>query len=337
MNSAWRFGPAVWLSLACGMAGAAPALPPFAVGDRLSPADPQAERQVQWGADGGVTLTDVTYATLSGFRPLRLDLYRSAGQVAARPLVLFLHGGGWRLGNPRGGGALVDLPAILAHVAQRGYVVASIEYRLSGEAAYPAQLQDLQAALAFLRANAARLGIDASAVALWGLSAGAHLGALGAVSCGESRPPPAAAQPPAAPCVQAFVGWFGAYDLVRYAAETTTPDLFGALFRCGGQPCASAALMQASPINFVDGKDPPALLIHGTADSNSLASQSSLFAERLRSAGVPADLLLLPDVTHGFIGSSNAQTHAATVQALNATFDFLDRQLRPAGRDAGRH
>ncbi len=101
-----------------------------------------------------------------------------------RPLVVFVHGGGWWTANQRAASAFLDFPAVLANLAQRGYVVASIEYRLSGEAPFPAQLLDLQEAVRFLRANAARFGIDPAKVALWGMSAGAQLAALDAVTCG---------------------------------------------------------------------------------------------------------------------------------------------------------
>lgn len=322
---------AVWLLSACGMAHAAAPLPEFEVADRLVPTDPQPERELLQGVGAGVTVVDVTYATYPGFRPLHLDLYRVQGDPVVRPLVLYLHGGGWQVGNPRVGGAIVDMPKVLAQLARRGYVVASMQYRLSGEASHPAQLQDLQSALAFLRTNAARLGIDASKIALWGMSAGAHVAGLGAVSCGESQPAPAAAQRAASACVQAFVGWFGTYDLVQYAANPRTRDFLGPLLGCGDRPCPSAVLAGASPISFVDGRDPPALLVHGSADRNSPATQSSSFAERLRAAGVPTELLLLPDASHGLIGPSLAATHATTSLALAATFDFLDRRLSPAG------
>lgn len=307
-------------------AAAAPVpLPDFEVADRLVPRDPQPEREVVWPAGGSVAVTDVTYATYPGFRPLHLDLYRVANDKTLRPLVVFVHGGGWSVGNPRAGGAFLDLPVIHGNLAQRGYVVASIQYRLTGEAPFPAQLQDLREAVRFLRANSARLGIDATKIALWGLSAGAQLAALEAVSCGTSSPDPASDATARSPCVQGFVGWFGPYDLNAYVAESKKENPVGPLFRCGSEPCAAAILAQASPINFVDGKDPPVLLVHGATDINSLPTQSSRFAERLRAAGVPADLLLIPDVSHGFVGTTPAATRDAARQALTATFAFFDR------------
>jgi acetyl esterase/lipase len=308
-----------------GVVAAPVPLPDFEVADRLMPRDPQPERAVAWPAGGNVAVTDVTYATYPGFRPLRLDLYRVSSDKTPRPLVVYVHGGGWFVGNQRAGGSFLDLPVILGNLAQRGYVVAAIQYRLSGEAPFPAQSQDLREAVRFLHANSARLGIDATKVALWGMSAGAQLGALEAVSCGTSSPDPASDATTRPPCVQGFVGWFGPYDLNAYVAESKNEALVGPLFRCGSEPCAAAVLAQASPINFVDGKDAPVLLVHGTADINSSPAQSSRFVERLRAAGVPADLLLIPDVSHGLVGATPAATRDAARRALTATFDFFDR------------
>ena len=179
------------------------------VSDRLMPGDPRPERPLQ-GLNPAVTVTDVVYATIPSFRPLHLDLYRPVGGSAPRPLIVYLHGGGWAHANPRVGASIVDFPVVLAHLAERGYVVASIEYRFSGEAPFPAQLEDLQAALRFLRANAERFGFDGTRVGLWGMSAGAQLAALNAMNCASGT------------CVQGFVGWFGAYDMASYWRNSRT-------------------------------------------------------------------------------------------------------------------
>ncbi len=160
-------------------------MPDFEVADQLVPRDPLPERVICWG-DGSTIMTDVVYSTIPGYRPLHLDLYRASADAAPRPLVVFVHGGGWWAGNQRAASAFLDFPAVLATLAQRGYVVASIEYRLSGEASFPAQLLDLQEAVRFLRANAARVGIDPAKVVLWGMSAGAQVAALDAVKCPAS-------------------------------------------------------------------------------------------------------------------------------------------------------
>jgi acetyl esterase/lipase len=299
-----------------------PPLPDFAVSERLNPTDALPERETRWD-DPAVSLTQITYATLPGFRPLRLDLYRARADTSTpRPLVVYVHGGGWAHANPRAGAAFADFPAILAHLAQRGYVVAAIEYRLSGEAAFPAQLEDLQAALRFLRGNAARLGIDGGRVALWSFSAGAQFGALQALNC------------PAGTCVRAFAGWFGAYDLPAYARHTSSDASLRQLFRCGPQPCTAAMLQAASPIHQVGRAPPPVLLVHGQNDAQVLPSQAETFAERLRAAGGEVELQLIPGVGHGLVGSSAAATRAALTQALTATFDFFDRALQPRATDS---
>lgn len=298
---------------------AGPALPEFDVVDRLSPADPLTERGTRWGHPE-VTLTSVTYSTLPGFRPLRLDLYRpTAGAAGTRPLVVFIHGGGWTSGNPRAGAAFKDFPSILGALAARGYVVASIEHRLSREAAYPAQAEDLTAALAFLRGNAERFGIDAKRIGLWGMSSGAHLGAADAMSCGKSQP-----------CVQGFAGWFGVYDLATHTHDAPGGSSVRALLRCDSEVCAPERLEAASPARRIPSAAPPVLLVHGGQDTNVLPRQSVEFAERLRAAGNSVDLLVLPGVKHGLIGKDDAATRRALQQALTATFEFFDRVLRPA-------
>jgi len=294
-----------------------PPLPDFTVADRLMPVDPMPERQTRWSNDA-VTLTDVVYSTTTGFRPLHLDLYRQSGAATPRPLIVFVHGGGWAHSNPRAGAGFLDFPVLLAHLAERGYVVASIAYRLSGEAPFPAQLEDLQAAIRFLRGNAERFGIDGTQVGLWGMSAGAHLAALNAVNCATGT------------CVQGFVGWFGAYDIATYMRDQRDATNIRALFRCGAAACATDVVDRASPIRYADGTDPPALLIHGQDDTNARSSQSERFAQQLRAAGSTAELVLIPGVQHGFIGPTEAATKDALRRALTATFDFFDHVLKEA-------
>jgi acetyl esterase/lipase len=194
--------------------------------------------------------------------------------------------------------------------------VASIEYRLSGEAPFPAPIDDLQAALRFLRAGAGRFGIDPTQVALWGLSAGAQVAALHAVSC---SPPD---------CVQALAGWFGAYDLAAHAAETPRGNAVNAYLRCAAQGCPATELAASSPIRHVDARDPPTLLVHGLDDAQVLPSQSDRFAEALREAGVDARVVTMPGVGHGLIGRDAGTTNRALRQALGETLGFFDQRLK---------
>jgi acetyl esterase/lipase len=317
-----RHLPAVLIASLALLAGIArgdglPSLPDFDVADRLSPADPLPERETRW-ANTAVTLTDVVYASLPGYRALHLDLYRPTGGTAPRPLVVFLHGGGWAYANARVGSPFRNFPAVLATLVERGYVVASIEYRFSSEAHYPAQLEDVQTAIRYLRNYAARFGIDGRRVGLWGMSGGAYLAGMGALNCAEGA------------CVQGWVGWFGPYDLsayVRAHADDSDGKFVRALLGCAAEQCEATTLDAASPVQYVDGKDPPALLVQGMTDASLAASQPEELARKLRSAGVPVDVLFIPQVGHGLIGPTDAVTKDASRQALTATFDFFDRVL----------
>jgi acetyl esterase/lipase len=323
------------LLAACGGASAAP--PAIDAGTVRTDKFPAVEARYPGGI---VARPHVEFANHAGYRPLQLDLYlhRDRTRTPPRPLVLWLHGGGWRRGDSRQSGAFADFPSVLAGLAARGYVVASVDYRLSGEARFPAQIQDVKAAIAWLRANASELGIDPKRVVAWGGSAGGHLAALAATSCGDPAfAPPAstgrlsrreaeAARPLAdAGCVQGAVSWYGALDLGAYRAEdgAAPNENVYALLGCAGTAC-DTRLRAASPVDRVDSRTPPMLLIHGTADEEVSDAASRRMAERMRAAGRPVELLLIPGVGHGFIGRDPARTRAASLQALARTYAWLD-------------
>src|ERR1700722_17375429 len=122
----------------------------------------------------------LAYAAPLGFRPLLLDLYLPAAGPDPAPLVVFMHGGGWLRGDRSmaGPGFTAWRPGPLARLAGDGFAVASVDYRLSGEARFPAQLEDVSAAVEWLTGQAGKYGFDAGRIVLWGESAGAEPGAL---------------------------------------------------------------------------------------------------------------------------------------------------------------
>jgi acetyl esterase/lipase len=141
---------------------------------------------------GGINAAfDVTYQTLKGYRPLTLDLYQPPSRSYPLPLVVFVHGGGFGGGDSRHAAVFDDLPATMAGLAAQGYVVASVNYRLSGEARFPAAVQDVKAAIRFLRGHARDLNLDVTRAAIWGVSTGGQLAALAGASCGAPCPRPA--------------------------------------------------------------------------------------------------------------------------------------------------
>jgi len=268
----------------------------------------------------GVTgLADVTYSVIPGFRPLVLDLYQPAGETP-KPLILFIHGGGWVGGNTRHSGALENFPLALAQLASEGFVVASVEYRLSSEAPFPAALQDVRAALRYLKDNASKYRVDRDKVAVWGGSAGGQLAALAAASCGDQSLDTAPA-PARSECVQGAVVWYGVFDfepVVAERADTPVSRYLG----CEGA-CPPATVLRASPMSYVSSGDPPFLLIHGEQDKTVDVGQSRNFETALRKAGVEVRSLYIPGVDHSFVGHTPDETRTATLAATNATFDFF--------------
>jgi acetyl esterase/lipase len=167
-------------------AQAAPVKP--AVAEKVVSTDQFPALHATW--PGGVTgRPDLVYATINGFRPLTLDLYTPPKGKAPRPLVIYIHGGGWMNGTARNAAAYANFPAVLADLASRGYVVASLNYRLGSEAKFPAATQDVDAAIRWLKAHAADYGIDKTRVAIWGGSAGGQLAALAATDCSPAAAP----------------------------------------------------------------------------------------------------------------------------------------------------
>lgn len=279
---------------------------------------------------GGVTgLPDLVYAQPAGFRPLTLDVYLPPAGVsrrpAGRPLVLYIHGGGWTSGHTRHSGAFADWPGVLASLAAKGYVVASLNYRLAAEAPFPAAIQDVKAALRWLRERQADYGLDASRAAVWGGSAGGQLAGLAATSCGMAALEPA--QPSVeSDCVQAAVLWYPITDFTPLASAapqggSTVHRYLGCAANAG---CPAATLQLASPAMQADARTPPMLLVHGQADRVVAVSQSVLLDQRLREARVRSELLIIPDVDHSFIGKDAQTTRAASLQALERSLAFLD-------------
>ncbi|MFM5923722.1 MAG: alpha/beta hydrolase fold domain-containing protein [Novosphingobium sp.] len=302
-------------------ASAAPAQRVFPVADKPEMTDHFPNPPVDF-AKGVKGYRDVVYQQLDGYIPQVVDIYVPAGK-GPHPLVLYIHGGGWVGGHTRHSGALADFPKVLAALAAEGFTVASLEYRLSAEARFPAQLQDAKAALRFLGANAAKYRIDPARVGIWGGSAGGHLTALTALTCKDTRLDPAAAKDL---CPTAAVTWYGVFD---FAGMNATPDGNSAgmkLLGCTG-PCPADKIALVSPITYIDAKDPPFLLIHGTEDKVVPVAQSRLAEAAFKAAGVPVQTLYIPGVDHSFIGSTPAQTRTATLQAVNATFDFFHAKL----------
>jgi acetyl esterase/lipase len=330
------------------------------VGDSVQAVGADTLSTVKADFPGGVTAyPDITYQTLPGYRPLKLDLFlppQSFASAGPRPLVVYVHGGGWMAGGPRRSAAYRDWPRVLASLAARGYVVASVSYRFSREAPFPAAIQDVKAGLRWLRARAATYNIDPARAAIWGQSAGGHLAALAGVTCRVAALEPgarivpgnanvetvastAAGSDAASDCVQAVVGWFGIYDFSTMPRRASPPpgmppgpsaeDLF---LGCPAGNCTAEQRRRASPIAYVGRDDPPFLLMHGSDDHTVPEAQTEQFDAALRAAGVRVRKIVFPGVDHSWIGATPAATRDASKLALREAVDFIEAEIGDGSR-----
>jgi alpha-N-arabinofuranosidase len=244
--------------------------------------------------EGVTSQPGITYARY-GTREVKLDLFRPAGQQGARPAIIVVHGGAWITGNHR-----MENP-FAAELARRGYVAATVEYRLSNEAKYPAQIHDLKAAVRFLRANATRYGIDPGRIAAIGASSGGHLVALLGATNGMQNFEGDGGSASASSEVQAVVDIDGTATFVdpgnvekekRGPLDTNT-RLIGATF--DEKPEVWRA---ASPITHVHKGSAPTLFINSS--SYRPFQQREEMLARLRAAGVNSEMVVIPDTPHPF-------------------------------------
>lgn len=323
-------------------AGVSPKELDVPIADRPVLADRYPDRRVRF-PNGSIGHADLVFSQQSGFRPLTLDLYlppkSKVMPAGGWPVVIYIHGGGWRGGHKRQNGAFTDFPGTMAEIAARGFAVAAVDYRLSEEAKSPAAIKDVKAAIAWLRGSSAKFGLNQQKLGIWGGSAGGQLAGLAAMTCGVVALDPEAASGAAqtgSNCVQAAVAWYGVFDFPKMAEQAIpggNTDYLSAnagpttYFGCSMPTCPEGQVRAAGAINFVDPKDPPVLLIHGLDDRVVPFKQSVEFRDRLAAASVPVELILIPGVGHSFIGSTPAETRSATLRALNATISFFEREI----------
>ena len=245
-------------------------------------------------------IRDLPFVSYPGFRPLSLDLHLPA--VTPAPVILELHGGGWRVGTRAVFTPLVSQERSFDRIVAAGFAVAAVDYRLSGEAHFPAQVDDVLAALDWI---GTRPELDASRVVLWGGSAGGTLAALAA-----TRRPSA---------VRGVIDWYGPSALLAMprVEEPSREDLWlGAPV-----PTVPELATAASPARQVVPGLPPFHLAHGLDDHDVPPAQSELLAAALRGVGVSVELHLEPGAGHFWKGASDAATDALFDRAI----DFAQR------------
>lgn len=256
-----------------------------------------------------VTVTrDIPYVTNAGPHQT-LDLYLPSDTTAAGyPLVVWVHGGGWRRG---------DKEAIrVEYLLDEGYAIASLNYRLSSEAIFPAQIQDVNEALSFLWHHAAEYHLDQDRFAVGGASAGGHLATLAGLSANE-RPPDFSTDPDVR--IAAILDFFGPTDLTVAGDIEEEPGAVTGLL--GGTVDQEIDLARAaSPVTYVDSADPPVLMLQGTDDPIVPASQSQLLASALDDANVEHVMILVPGGGHGGPGFRTPAVQEEVIAFLAGAF-----------------
>lgn len=287
---------------------------------------------VEAGFPNGVkAIPDLTYQTISGYRPLKLDLYLPPQKDGRpHPTVVFVHGGGFISGHPRMLGAYPEFATRLATLAAKGYVVASISYRFAREAPFPAQVQDAKAAIAWLRANASTYGIDPTRIAIWGSSAGGMIAATVGTTCGVAEfEPTIDGKPPekGTTCVQAVADWFGPMTLGSDDPAAPVDPLASLYYGCASGKCAPGVRTRANPITYIDPSDPPFLIAHGDSDKLVDIAQSRQFDSRLRAACVSSQFEVLAGADHGFRAVDPKNQAGILDRAMEILYAFLQRTI----------
>ncbi|HEX4055522.1 MAG TPA: alpha/beta hydrolase [Tepidisphaeraceae bacterium] len=264
----------------------------------------------QWIPVGFHVVRDLPYLA-RGSRSQTLDVYLPDKATAPRPLMVWIHGGGWNSGDksfPPGLGLLLH-----------GYVVASIDYRLSREAVFPAQIYDCKAAIRFLRAHARQFDADPTRIGVWGCSAGGQLAALLGTTNGLKEYEGLEGPLGVSSNVQAVCDWFGPSDFLQWKDLSGSGATVVSQFLGGILSANSMAARFASPAEQAGRcAAVPFLIMHGDRDVVVPARQSQILFERLRKAGAPVTLIVLAHAGHG-------NGWFKSREDLHRVYDFFDR------------
>jgi len=311
--------PAVTATQAVEAPAGLPPLPAGAVPGGVMPAQmPETVAKPQY--------SDLAYASLSEAQ--KLDLYLPAG-AGPFPLIIAVHGGGFMMGDKASPDAISGTDQLLA----AGFAVASLNYRLSGEAVAPAQIQDVKAAVRFLRANAKTYHLNSEKIGAWGGSAGGSLAALLGTSCGVPELEGAElGNADQSSCVQAVVDWYGPVDFLQMDAQfagTSCPanhnEASSPESKVLGGPVQEnvekAKLVSA--LTYVDANDPAFLIQHGTADCNVPPAQGQALCDAL------AQAIGKDHVTLTFIdGAGHGGAEFVDAANLQRIVDFFSQYLK---------
>ena len=261
---------------------------------------------------GVQVLRDLQYVE-DGHERNRLDLYLPEEAQSPLPVIVWIHGGAWQAGSKE------NCPAVT--LVAKGYAVASVNYRLSQHAVFPAQIEDCKAAIRWLRANAAKYHLDPNHVGVWGASAGGHLVALLGTSGSVNELHGQGGNLDQSSRVQCVVDWFGPSDLAIMAGAHNNPGSPESRLIGGAVQEHLEQARKASPVTHVSKDSAPFLIMHGEKDNVVPLSQSEELAEALKKAGVEVKLQIVTDNGHGGPGFTSPENR----QLIE---DFFAKHLR---------
>jgi acetyl esterase len=256
----------------------------------------------------GAELKDVVYADVSGVR-LTLDAHLPDG-AGPFPAAIMVHGGGWVAGDKQ-----EYINYLFKPLTDAGFAWFSINYRLAPQHKFPADADDVEQAILYVKANAAKYKVDPRRIALIGESAGGHLVSyVGARSQGQSR-------------VAAVVSMYGIHDFITACQEwKPVPTEVLQLFGISAADATNAPmLIKASPVVFISRDSPPFLLIHGSKDEDVPYPQSVEMCDKMKQAGARCDLITIDGAPHGM---DHWEPHPEFLWYKKALVEWLQKTLK---------
>jgi acetyl esterase/lipase len=264
---------------------------------------------------------DVVYGSV-GEEQLKMDIF-IPGDAAKKPLpvAVYVHGGGWEMGDKSRSGEAIAIPELV----KRGYLVASINYRLAPKYKFPAQIEDAKCAIRFLRASAATYELDPMRIGVLGDSAGGHLVALLGLTDAKAGFEGTGGYPEQSSKVQAVVDMFGPTDLAGEFGDVETSRIAKSVF--GAANIQDAVIKSGSPVTYVNKSAPPFLILQGDKDRLVPLEQSKELHDRLTAAGGSSTLVIVKNAGHGFV-PMGGQPEPSRLELSRMIADFFDKSLR---------
>lgn len=267
-------------------------------------------------APSGVRLYEEVKIGTAGNRSLYTSIaVPETAPPSPMPVVVYIHGGGWNHGTRKD-----SLGTICGYVREKGYIGVTLDYRLTPEAPFPAQIEDVKLAIRYLRANADKYYIDTDRIGVWGVSAGAHLAALLGTSGDHPELEGMGGWQEYSDKVQAVVDNYGPTDITSKQAA----DNSSVIALLGGKTPAEVPELakMVMPGTFVSPDNPPFIIRHGDADPTVPYTDSVSFSKQLQAAGVYCDFQIVPGARHGF------KWHTQEQQIADEEWAFLDQFVK---------